>query len=78
MGLTADASPSLAASMTTPEREWRAPADRKGLAMAPDQYRLYRLDGAGMIHDAEWFEAADDAEAEAQIGAMHPNASCEI
>jgi hypothetical protein len=26
-------------------------------------YRLYRLDGAGRISNAEWIEAADDEEA---------------
>ncbi|TAK35825.1 MAG: hypothetical protein EPO30_11715 [Lysobacteraceae bacterium] len=26
-------------------------------------YRLYRLDGADSISKAEWFEAADDADA---------------
>ena len=46
--------------------------------MLPDEYRLYRLDGAGMIHDAEWFDAADDTDARVQIAAKHPNAMCEI
>ncbi len=30
-------------------------------------YRHYRLDGAGNISDAEWFEAADDADAVQQV-----------
>ena len=46
--------------------------------MPPDRYRLYRLDGAGMIHDAEWFDAEDDADAASRIESKHPDASCEI
>ena len=46
--------------------------------MLPDGYRYYRLDGAGMIYDAEWFEAQDDAAATARIAANHPDATCEI
>lgn len=30
-------------------------------------YRHYRLDGAGRISKAEWFEAADDADAVRQV-----------
>jgi hypothetical protein len=30
-------------------------------------YRHYRLDGAGNISKAEWFEAADDADAVHQV-----------
>ena len=46
--------------------------------MASENYRLYRLDGAGMIHDAEWFEAENDADARIQVAARHPDAMCEI
>ena len=46
--------------------------------MSSKNYRYYRLDGAGMIHDAEWFDAESDADAEAQVALMHPGASCEI
>jgi hypothetical protein len=30
-------------------------------------YRHYRLDGAGSISKAEWFEASDDADAVRQV-----------
>jgi hypothetical protein len=30
-------------------------------------YRHYRLDGAGNISEAEWFEASDDADAVKQV-----------
>lgn len=30
-------------------------------------YRHYRLDGAGNISNAEWFEATDDADAVRQV-----------
>lgn len=30
-------------------------------------YRHYRLDGAGRISKAEWFEASDDADAIRQV-----------
>ena len=30
-------------------------------------YRHYRLDGAGRISKAEWFEASDDADAVRQV-----------
>ena len=32
-------------------------------------YRHYRLDGAGSISKAEWFEASDDADAIRQVTA---------
>lgn len=42
-------------------------------------YRLYCMDGAGRIRDAEWFEAADDASALAVAAEMHPDAlRCEV
>lgn len=46
--------------------------------MQPDSYRLYRLDGAGLIHDAEWFDALDDTDAVALVASKHPDAMCEI
>jgi len=33
-------------------------------------YRLYRLDGAGRISEAEWVEAADDSEARSKAQAQ--------
>ena len=41
-------------------------------------YRYYCLDRYGRIHNAEWFDAASDAEALAMIQALHPDASCEV
>lgn len=46
--------------------------------MRPDSYRFYRLDGLGSIHDAEWFDAKDDADAAAHVEGKHPDATCEI
>ena len=46
--------------------------------MPSDNYRYYCLDGTGHLHGTEWFEAASDAEAIAQIEALHPNDTCEI
>jgi hypothetical protein len=41
-------------------------------------YRYYCLDSTGHLHSAEWFEAASDAAAVAQIEAKHADATCEI
>lgn len=41
-------------------------------------YRYYCLDGLGHLQNADWFEAADDADAVAQIGAQHAGRICEI
>jgi hypothetical protein len=41
-------------------------------------YRCYRLDGAGHIHEPEWFEAATDEEAAAQVRAKYPDSRFEI
>lgn len=42
-------------------------------------YRLYCMDGAGHIRDAEWFEAADDAAALKAAAEMHSDAMrCEV
>lgn len=46
--------------------------------MPPQSYRYYRLDLAGHLHDGEWFEAASDADAIAQIQVQHPDSRCEI
>lgn len=39
-------------------------------------YRLYCMDGAGRIRDAEWFEAANDAAALAAVKTIQPDALC--
>lgn len=41
-------------------------------------YRHYSLDGSGHLHGAEWFEAADDQDAIAQIEAHAAEGICEI
>ena len=46
--------------------------------MAQDGYRYYCLDSRGQLHSAEWFEAASDEDAIAQVEARHPDALCEI
>lgn len=46
--------------------------------MSSENYRYYRLDGAGQLHEAEWFYAESDEAAVTQIGEMHPDAKCEI
>lgn len=46
--------------------------------MPSENYRCYRLDGTGRLHEASWFDAQDDADAIAQITARHPEAKCEI
>ena len=46
--------------------------------MGEEDYRYYRLDGTGWLHGAEWFEAASDGDAIAQIEAKHPGAMCEV
>ena len=46
--------------------------------MPSENYRYYCLDGAGHLHDAEWFHAENDEEAIAQIAAKHPDSKCEI
>lgn len=46
--------------------------------MPLEDYRYYRLDGAGHLHDAEWFQAKDDVEALALIVARHPDSSSEV
>lgn len=46
--------------------------------MSPDSYRYYCLDSTGMIHSAEWFEAASDQEAIIHVETMHKDATCEV
>jgi hypothetical protein len=46
--------------------------------MRSESYRYYCLDGAGQLHDAEWFAAESDEDASAQIEAKHADATCEI
>lgn len=46
--------------------------------MPSENYRYYCLDGAGHLHEAEWFYAESDADAIAQIVAGHSDATCEI
>lgn len=46
--------------------------------MSFENYRYYCLDAAGCLHEAEWFEAASDEDAVAQISEKHPRAKCEI
>ena len=50
----------------------------RGFIMSEQTYRYYCLDGAGHLHDAEWFEAENDTEAVAQVAATHPDSKCEI
>ena len=46
--------------------------------MPSQNYRYYCLDGAGNLHDAEWFVAENDEDAIAQIIAKHPDGRCEV
>lgn len=41
-------------------------------------YRLYRLDGAGRIHSADWIEAADDSDAVAKAREHAKSARYEV
>ena len=41
-------------------------------------YRLYRLDGAGRISNAEWVEAADDSEARSKAVAQCRSGAFEL
>ncbi|MGN6156439.1 MAG: hypothetical protein ACTHN4_12025 [Sphingomicrobium sp.] len=41
-------------------------------------YRHYRLDGAGNISNAEWFEATDDADALRQVRAKKLPVASEV
>lgn len=46
--------------------------------MHSEHYRYYRLDGAGHLHEAEWFDAESDENAAAKIEAKYPDARREI
>ena len=46
--------------------------------MRSGNYRYYCLDGAGRLHEPEYFHAESDADAIAQIETKHPDALCEI
>jgi hypothetical protein len=46
--------------------------------MHSENYRYYRMDGAGHFHDPEWIEARSDKDAIAQVEAMHPNVTWEL
>jgi hypothetical protein len=46
--------------------------------MFPEEYRFYRLDGAGQIHSAEWIKADSDDQATTQVQVQFPDAKCEI
>lgn len=48
------------------------------LGVPSDHYRYYCLDGAGHLHQAEWFQVEDDAAALALIASNHPDETCEI
>lgn len=46
--------------------------------MPPENYRYYRLDGAGRLHEADWFHAESDEDAIAHVEAKHPDGQSEI
>lgn len=46
--------------------------------MSLKTYRCYRLDDAGHLHQPEWFEAASDEDAIAQISEKHSDSTGEI
>ena len=46
--------------------------------MPSANYRYYRLDGAGHLHDPEWIAAQSDKDAIAQVNALHPDATWEL
>lgn len=46
--------------------------------MSLQSYRYYHLDGVGHLHGAEWFEAASDEDAVAQVEILLPDSMCEI
>ena len=53
-------------------RDWRS-----GGTCLPS-YRLYRLDGAGRINNAEWVDAADDEDARSKAHAFCPSGRFEL
>jgi hypothetical protein len=46
--------------------------------MPSENYRYYRLNASGHLAFAEWFEAASDEEATAQIATKHPHERSDI
>jgi len=46
--------------------------------MSSENYRYYRLDRAGRLHEAAWLRAGSDKDAVAQIEAEHAGSTCEI
>ena len=46
--------------------------------MPSASYRYYRLGRDGHLDLAEWFGAANDKDASAQIAAKHPDSKCEV
>lgn len=46
--------------------------------MSSENYRYYRLDGAGHLHEADWFYAENDEAAVALVEEKHPDMKCEI
>lgn len=49
-----------------------------GPVMRSENYSYYCLDGAGQLHDAEWFYADSDEDAVAKIKVEHADATYEI
>ena len=45
---------------------------------ASPTYRFYRPDGAGHLHQTDWFEADSDEEAIATVARLHPEGLCEV
>lgn len=46
--------------------------------MPLEKYRYYRLDGAGHLHETQWFHAESDEAAIARIEQKHQDSKCEI
>ncbi len=46
--------------------------------MPSQNYRYYCVDGTGRLRDTEWFAAASDEDAIAEVQAKHPEAKFEI
>jgi len=46
--------------------------------MLSKDYRYYRLDGTGRLHEPAKFAADSDEDAVAQIETKHPDSKCEI
>lgn len=46
--------------------------------MPSENYRYYRLDCTGRLHEASWFAADCDEDAVAHVEAIHPDSKCEI